>query len=141
NQPLFGEKFTLLNTPQVGGQNGFALAGAAGAPNIEPERLKEWEGGFDASFLDGRATLEATYYTRHTTNLLLQRVPAPSTGFATQIFNGGEIRNRGFEFVAGYAPIQRNEVSLLLRSAFSPNRTKVVDLPVPAFLPPLLAFG
>lgn len=141
NQPLFGQKFTLLNTPQVGGQNGFTLAGAAGAPNIEPERVKEIDGGFDASFLGGRATLEATYYTRTTTNLLLQRVPAPSTGFATQIFNGGEIRNRGFEVVAGYAAIQRADVSLLLRGTFTANRSKVLDLPVPGFRPPLSGFG
>jgi TonB-linked SusC/RagA family outer membrane protein len=141
NQPLFGQKFTLLNTPQLGGQNGFTLSANSGAPNIEPERLKEWEGGFDASLLNGRATFEATYYNRHTTNLLLQRVPAPSSGFATQIFNGGEIRNRGFEVVAGYAPIQRPDASLLLRGTFTSNRSKVIDLPVPGFRPPLSGFG
>jgi len=141
NQPLFGQKFTLLNTPQLGGQNGFTLSGASGAPNIEPERLKEIDGGVDISFLNGRATFEATYYSRHTTNLLLQRVPAPSSGFATQIFNGGEIQNRGFEIVAGYAPIQRQDLTLLVRSTFTSNRSKVLDLPVPAFRPPLSGFG
>jgi TonB-linked SusC/RagA family outer membrane protein len=141
NQPLFGQKFTLLDTPQLGGQKGFAVAGAAGSPKIEPERLREWEGGIDASFLNGRGTLEATYYHRHTTNLLLQRVPAPSSGFATQIFNGGEIQNKGFEVVAGYAPIQRGDLTLLLRSTFTSNRSKVLDLPVPGFRPPLSGFG
>ena len=137
NQPLFGQKFTLLDTPQLGGLNGFTVAGAAGTSNIAPERLKEWEGGVDASFLNGRGTLEATYYHRHTTNLLLQRVPAPSSGFATQIFNGGEIQNRGLEVVAGYAPIQRGDLTLLLRSTFTANRSKVLHLPVPGFRPPL----
>jgi len=141
NQPLFGQKFTLLNTPQLGGQNGFTLSPNSGSPSIEPERLKEWDGGVDVSFLNGRATFEATYYDRHTTNLLLQRVPAPSSGFATQIFNGGEIQNRGYEVVAGYAPIQRSDLSLLLRSTFTSNRSMVVDLPVPAFRPPLSGFG
>ena len=141
NQPLFGQKFTLLNTPQLGGLNGFTIAGASGSPNIEPERLKEWDGGVDASFLDGRATLEFTYYTRNTTNLLLQRVPAPSSGFLTQTFNGGEIRNRGFELAAGYAPIQRGDLSLLLRTTFTSNRSKVIDLPVPGFRPNLSGFG
>ena len=141
NQPLFGQKFTVLNTPQLGGQNGFTIAGASGSPNIEPERVKEWDGGVDASFLDGRATLEATFYNRNTTNLLLQRVPAPSSGFTTQVFNGGEIRNRGLEIVAGYAPIQRADVSLLLRGTFTSNRSKVIDLPVPGFRPNLSGFG
>jgi len=141
NQPLFGQKFTLLNTPQLGGQNGFTVAGASGSPNIEPERLKEWDGGVDASFLDGRATLEATLYTRNTTNLLLQRVPAPSSGFTTQTFNGGKIRNRGLELVAGYAPIQRSDLSLVLRGTFTSNRSKVLELPVPSFRPNLSGFG
>jgi TonB-linked SusC/RagA family outer membrane protein len=141
NQPLFGQKFTLLNTPQLGGQNGFTVAGASGSPNIEPERLKEWDAGVDASFLDGRATLEFTYYTRNTTNLLLQRVPAPSSGFLTQTFNGGKIRNRGVELSAGFAPIQRSDLALLLRTTFTSNRSTVVDLPVPGFRPNLSGFG
>jgi TonB-linked SusC/RagA family outer membrane protein len=141
NQPLFGRKFTLLDTPQLGFQNGFAESVDAGSPLIAPERLKELEGGVDASFLGGRGTLELTYYSRHTTNLLLQRVPAPSSGFATQIFNGGEIQNRGFEVVAGYAPIQRGDLTLLLRSTFTANRSKVLHLPVPGFRPPLSGFG
>jgi len=141
NQPLFGQKFTLLNTPQLGGVNGFTLSPNSGFPGIEPERLKEIDGGVDISFLNGRATFEATYYSRHTTNLLLQRVPAPSSGFATRVFNGGEIQNRGFELVAGYAPIQRGDLTLLLRSTITSNRSKVLDLPVPGFRPPLSGFG
>ncbi|HEX9704619.1 MAG TPA: SusC/RagA family TonB-linked outer membrane protein [Gemmatimonadales bacterium] len=141
NQPLFGQKFTLLNTPQLGGQNGFTVAGASGSPGIEPERLREWDGGVDAIFLNGRATLEATFYTRKTTNLLLQRVPAPSSGFTTQVFNGGTIRNQGIEIAAGLTPIQRPDLSLLLRGTFTSNRSKVLDLPVPSFRPPLSGFG
>ncbi|MGH7531366.1 MAG: SusC/RagA family TonB-linked outer membrane protein [Gemmatimonadales bacterium] len=141
NKPLFGQKFTLLNTPQLGGQNGFTVAGAAGSPDIEPERLREWEGGMDLTFLDGRATLEATVYTRTTTNLLLQRVPAPSSGFTTQIFNGGEIRNRGLELGLGYIPIQRPDLSLRLHGTFTSNRSEVIDLPVPPFRPNLSGFG
>jgi TonB-linked SusC/RagA family outer membrane protein len=141
NQPLFGQKSTLLNTPQLGGQNGFTVAGASGAPNVEPERLKEWDGGVDATLLDGRATLEVTVYNRNTTNLLLQRVPAPSSGFTSQVFNGGKIRNRGVEIVAGYSPVNRSDLSLLLRATFTSNRNKVLELPVPPFRPPLSGFG
>lgn len=141
NQPLFGQKFTNLNTPVIGGQSGFTVAGAAGSPNIEPERLKEVDAGVDLTLLDGRATFEATFYTRNTTNLLLQRVPAPSSGFTQQTINGGKIRNRGFEIAAGYTPIQQRDVSLVLRSTFTSNRSKVIEMPVPSFRPPLSGFG
>ncbi|HEX9892269.1 MAG TPA: TonB-dependent receptor, partial [Gemmatimonadales bacterium] len=142
NQPLFGQKFTNLNTPQFGQANGFSVAGAAGFPTIEPERLKEWEGGIDGNALNGRLTWDLTGFRRSTTNLLLQRVPAPSTGFTSQFFNGGEIENQGFEVGLGYTPIQGRNLQWVARGTFTSYRSEVVDLAgLPAFRPPLSGFG
>ncbi|HET9515146.1 MAG TPA: SusC/RagA family TonB-linked outer membrane protein [Gemmatimonadales bacterium] len=142
NQPLFGQKFTNLNTPQFGQANGFTVAGAAGFPGVEPERLKEWEAGIDGAARDGRLTWDATYFRRSTTNLLLQRVPAPSTGFTSQIFNGGEIENQGFELGLGYTPIQNRNLQWVARGTFTSYTSEVVDLAgLPSFRPPLSGFG
>ncbi|MEZ4457752.1 MAG: TonB-dependent receptor [Gemmatimonadales bacterium] len=141
NQPLFGQKFTLLNTPQIGGRNGFTIAGAAGAPDIQPERLKEVEAGFDASFGNGRLVLEGTYYRRVTDNLFLNRVPASSSGFANQIFNGGKIRNQGVEVLFGVTPIQTRGFQWVTRTNFALNRSLVLELPVASFRPPQSGFG
>ena len=84
NQPLFGQKFTTLGTPQLGGQQGVTVGTAAGFAGVEPERLKELEGGLDGFALDNRLTWELTYFNRNTTNLLLSRVPAPSSGFTSR---------------------------------------------------------
>ena len=98
NQPLFGQKFTtLVGGVNIGGNVGTQVGGVAGAPNIEPERVKEFEAGFDASPFHGRATLDFTWYMRHTTNLLLARTPPPSSGYGELITNGGELRNSGIE--------------------------------------------
>ncbi|MFN0179494.1 MAG: SusC/RagA family TonB-linked outer membrane protein [Gemmatimonadales bacterium] len=141
NQPNFGNKFTLLATPQLGGQNGFAVATTAGDPSIAPERVKEIEGGFDLNFWNGRANIDVTAYRRQTTNLLLSRTPAPSTGFASEIFNGGQISNKGFEVVFGITPIQKNEFNWVSSTSFNLVRSNVDSLPVPAFRPPGSGFG
>jgi TonB-linked SusC/RagA family outer membrane protein len=142
NQPLFGQKFTNLNTPQFGQANGFTVAGAAGFPDIEPERLREYEGGIDGNAMNGRLTWDLTGFRRSTTNLLLQRVPAPSTGFASQFFNGGEIENQGIEIGLGYNPIQRRNLQWVARGTFTAYRSEVVDMAgLPSFRPPLSGFG
>jgi TonB-dependent starch-binding outer membrane protein SusC len=142
NQPLFGQKFTNLLTPQFGQANGFTVAGAAGFPDIEPERLREWEAGIDGSALGNRLTWDLTGFRRSTTNLLLQRVPAPSTGFTSQFFNGGEIENRGLEVGLGYTPVQGRNLQWVTRGTFTTYKSEVVDLAgLPSFRPPLSGFG
>lgn len=142
NLPIFGQKFTNLGTPQLGGLQGFTVAGAAGSATVEPERVKEIELGLDGSALGGNLTWELTHFNRNTTNLLLQRVPAPSTGFTSQIFNGGEIRNTGIEVGLGYTPINTASVQWITRGTFTRYRNEVVDLAgLPAFRPPLSGFG
>jgi TonB-dependent starch-binding outer membrane protein SusC len=142
NQPIFGQKFTSINTPQLGGQNGFTVAGAAGSPTVEPERVRELELGLDGSALGGALTWELTTFNRNTTNLLLQRVPAPSTGFTSQIFNGGKLQNTGIEASLGYTPINTAASQWITRLTFTRYRNKVLDLAgLPPFRPPLSGFG
>ena len=142
NQPLFGQKFTLLNTPQLGGLQGFSVAGTAGFGDVQPERLRELEIGLDGSAMNERLTWELTHFTRNTTNLLLQRTPAPSTGFTAQIFNGGKIQNTGVEVGLGYVPISSARGQWVTRGTFTRYRNKVTDLAgLPSFRPPLSGFG
>jgi len=142
NQPLFGQKFTNLGTPQLGGQQGITVATASGFVGVEPERLKEIEVGIDGWMLDGRLNWELTGFERNTTNLLLQRVPAPSSGFASQTFNGGKIRNSGIEAGLGYTPIQTENAQWLTRVTFTRYTSEVSDLAgLPAFFPASSGFG
>ena len=143
NQPLFGQKFTTLAGGQViAGQIGTTVDVTAGSPTIKPERLKEFEGGFDASFWNGRATFEFTGFYRRTQDLLLQRTPAGSSGFTNEIINGGQFRNSGIEIAAGITPIQGKNGSWLVRSTFARLRTNVDTLPGGlSFRPQFAGFG
>lgn len=142
NQPIFGQKFTNLGTPQLGGTQGVTVATASGFENVEPERLKEIEGGIDGNAMNGRLTWELTGFSRNTTNLLLSRVPAPSSGFASQVFNGGKIKNSGIEIGLGYTPIQSGQTQWVARGTFTRYTSEVVDLAgLPAFFPTASGFG
>jgi TonB-linked SusC/RagA family outer membrane protein len=133
NPPLFGQKFTPEGTGTIGGLFG-TLAGAnAGASDIKPERQTEIEGGFDATIGNEFARLSFTYYDKTITDLLLVARVAPSTGRTNRIINGGKLRNRGQEISLSFSPLQRPDLNWVLRTTFSRNRSKVVELPVPAF--------
>jgi outer membrane receptor protein involved in Fe transport len=127
--------------PQYGQANGFTVNTAAGNPSIEPERLKEIEVGIDGSASNGRISWEITAFDRNTTNLLLQRVPAPSTGFTSQLFNGGKIQNRGLELGLGITPIQSRDMQWVTRATWTSYTSEVKEMPVPSFRPPQSGFG
>ena len=142
NQPLFGQKFTNLTTPQLGGQQGVTVSTQAGFENVEPERLKEIEAGIEGTLLRDRLTFEVTGFTRNTTNLLLQRVPSPSSGFTSQVFNGGKIENQGVEASVGYTPIMANTLTWISRATFTKYTSEVKDLAgLPPFFPASSGFG
>jgi TonB-dependent starch-binding outer membrane protein SusC len=142
NQPRFGQKFTNLNTPQLGGQQGVTVSTVSGFEGVEPERLRELEVGLDGSALNGRFFWELTGFERNTTNLLLSRVPSPSSGFGSQIFNGGRIRNSGFEAMLGYTPVMTRDAQWITRATFTRYTSEVEDLAgLPAFFPVSSGFG
>jgi len=142
NQPLFGQKFTNLATPQLGGSNGLTVSTASGFAGVEPERLKEIEAGIDGTLLSERLTFELTGFSRNTTNLLLQRVPSPSSGFTSQVFNGGKIENQGVEAALGYTPIQARDGSWVSKVTFTKYTSEVKDLAgLPPFFPASSGFG
>jgi TonB-linked SusC/RagA family outer membrane protein len=137
NQPLYGQKFISLDaTKNIGGNPGLIVNPETGDPNIEPERTREIEGGIDATLFGGNATVELTAYQQIIDNLILEREVAPSSGFDTQFFNGGELRVRGFEAAAAVTPLRREDLLWISRATFGLDRSEVTTLPVPAF-----AFG
>jgi TonB-linked SusC/RagA family outer membrane protein len=146
NQPLYGQKFTPLNTTvNIGGIPGFQVP-LGGQSQVVPaglksERQREFEVGMDAQLFGGRSVLEATLYQRRVSDLILQRQLAPSTGFASEFFNGGTMRVNGFDGSLALVPLQGQDWNWIFRTTFSMNRSKITELPVPAFLPGNAGFG
>ncbi|HLL52737.1 MAG TPA: SusC/RagA family TonB-linked outer membrane protein, partial [Myxococcaceae bacterium] len=133
NRPLYGNKFTPLLPGNIEGQPGIVVGGIAGDPTIRPERQREIEAGVDMIAWDGRAILELTVYQQTVSNMVLKRQVAPSTGFLTELFNGGEIQNRGFEATLQLTPVRTAGITWDSRTTFALNRSLITSLPVPAF--------
>ncbi len=134
NEPLFGQKFTPDTSLIIDGRFGVLVGNRVGDANIEPERQKEIETGFDATFAGGRATLSFSFYQRNISNLLLDQVLAPSSGYTSRIFNsGGTLRNRGFEVALAFYPIERQDFTWLFRTTYFANRSQITSLPIATF--------
>ncbi|HEU0302882.1 MAG TPA: TonB-dependent receptor, partial [Longimicrobium sp.] len=128
-QPLFLTSIRTYTSVPGPGDVGTVTPGAAGNPDLGPERGKEVELGFDAGFMDERLGIEFTYYDKRTEDALLLRDIAPSTGFAgQQWFNAAEIRNRGIEVLLRGTAIRRENVELELTLNLSTNANRIESL-------------
>ena len=72
-------------------------------------------------------------YDQQITDLLLRRTLNPSSGFVTQVFNGGELHTRGIEMALVATPIQRDNFGWNTRATFYTTKSTVENLPVPSF--------
>jgi TonB-dependent starch-binding outer membrane protein SusC len=142
NRPTFGARFVTLNsTGQLGGVNGLGVNPVLGNPNIFPERKTETEFGFDARAFGGRFGAEATYFNAKITDLFLTRPLAASSGLTNEFFNGGALRNKGFELAATVEPIRTRSLSWVSRTSFQRIRNKVEELPIAPFVAGSTGFG
>jgi TonB-linked SusC/RagA family outer membrane protein len=99
-----------------------------GNPDLKAETGQEWEIGFDASLLDGRAGVEFTYYNQKTKDALIS-VPDPgSTGFTgSHLVNIGEISNTGIELLLTGVLLDMENYALDGFLSFSTNSNELVS--------------
>ena len=130
NQPGYGDRFLALTSyGLIGGQNAYGLPATIGNPLIKPERLNEFELGLDGAFLGERMRLEATYYNRKLTDLLVRPQLAPSTGINATVVNGGAMTSKGYEFGLTLVPIQRNNLNWTSRTTWYQSRADITSFP------------
>jgi len=126
-------KYTFLTQVPENGIVGLRPSTTIGLSNVRPEVTNETEGGVDVQFLHGRGQAEFTLYDKRTSGLVLQASPAPSTGFTTQVINGGSLTNKGAEVGLGLIPVQTHTFTWESHTTYARNRSMVTSLPVPAF--------
>lgn len=133
NKPTYGQAFTPLVVTVEDNILGTRPSLGAGRPDIKPERSTETEGGVDATLFNGRASLEFTVYRKAIDDLILTAARAPSTGFTSEVINGGSLVNRGYEIGLDLTPLQGRSLTWISRTTFAHNHAIVTQLPVPAF--------
>ncbi len=117
-QPITGQAGAPAVTPQF-----------VGNPDLGPEKSRETEIGFESSFFKQRAGIDFTWYDKVTTDAIVLRDVAPSSGFPQQQFvNLGKIGNRGVELLFTARPIDTKNVSWDMKLNLSHNANEVKDL-------------
>jgi TonB-linked SusC/RagA family outer membrane protein len=100
-----------------------------GNPELGPERTTEFEGGFDAAFLNSRLEVGLTYYHQKTTDALFSVTQTPSEGFlGSQLDNVGELTNTGLELAVNSTLMDRTEWGWDLGVNVSTNNSEVTSL-------------
>ncbi len=92
------------------------------------ERTMNYNVGIDFSMFERRLNFVIDAYMRNTTDLLLDKAKAPSTGVTTATSNLGEMQNKGIEFqVDGYI-FRNKDFSWKLGTTGYMNRNKITKI-------------
>ncbi|HKK40595.1 MAG TPA: SusC/RagA family TonB-linked outer membrane protein, partial [Cryomorphaceae bacterium] len=126
--PTYTDGFTNGLSFPYGEVNGFAIADELGDPELEPERLIGNEVGLNISFLENKLNLDVTYYNQRSTDILLFRPLAPTSGFDAQYTNAAEMVNQGWEVTLGINPYQSGDFRWRVDLNWATNDNEVTEL-------------
>ena len=100
-------------------------------PNVAPERMTEFEYGFDIGGWNNRVNFGATFYQQNIEDLVVNRVLAASEGGTSIVNNVGEMENKGFELSLNIMPVRTTDLSWDLTFIYNHNRNKITELGSP----------
>jgi len=113
-----------------GSVSAFQLGSIIGNNHLLPEKTNAFEIGTELAFLQGRLSVDFSYYVNDSQNQIL---PAPipfSTGSSFSVVNAGEIQNKGIELSLNATPLKTSwGLTWDLFGTFTKNNSNVVSLP------------
>ena len=80
-----------------------------GNRNLKPERVGEFELGFESRWLNNRLTLNTSVFSKKTQDLITRRSLDRSTGYAFQFINAGELEIKGIEVDYSFDIFKKND--------------------------------
>jgi TonB-linked SusC/RagA family outer membrane protein len=96
--------------------------------NLQPEKTKSYELGFDLRFFDNRLNADVTYYNTTSTDQIFQVPVSGASGYTSQIVNAGKVTNKGIEVALSGAPVVSDDFRWDISVNWSRNRNKLVEL-------------
>ena len=96
--------------------------------DVSWEKSQNFNAGFDAILFNQRMQLNFEYYHRKTTDMLLNRPMALSTGFDGYIANVGDMLNHGFEGSLRVTPVRTADFEWNITAMATVNKNKVLRL-------------
>ena len=111
------------NSAQIGG-----MVSTLENKKVTWEKNNNFNVGLEAALFDNRLSINAEYYNKKTTDMLLSYPMATSTGFNGYNANVGDMRNSGFEFEIKGTPIKTNDFTWNISWMGSTVNNKVLKL-------------
>lgn len=96
--------------------------------SLKWETTRQLDIGLDLGLFNERLQITADYYSKKTTDLLLNVTLPPNTGFGSVLQNAGATGNKGFEFQVSANILRGEGVQWTSTVNFTSNRTKLIDL-------------
>jgi TonB-linked SusC/RagA family outer membrane protein len=127
-QPAAFSALRTFSPAQGPGGTSAVTPNSKGNPDLKPERGTETELGFEGQ-LFSRLGLDLTYFTKRTTDLIINQPVAPSSGFyvATPA-NLGRVDNHGIELLATLQALSRPNLSWDIVGNVGTNKDEIKDL-------------
>jgi len=102
-----------------------------GNPDLRWESTREFDGGMDLFLFDGRIGVTADYYIRKTSDLLVQRPIALTTGQSSVWDNVGTVQNKGIDLgitTQNFRPSNEDGFAWTTTINFTHNDNKITSL-------------
>ena len=125
----YSQYITYAQLP-FAGRPGFVNDVTFGNPTLRNERAREWEVGAEAGLLNGKLSIDATYYNRLVSDLLFFRPLATSTGFSRQFFPIGSMSNKGVELMVKSTNVDKTNFKWSTTATYSTNKNMVETLDI-----------
>lgn len=97
-------------------------------PDLKWETTTSYNVGFNVGLFKSRLTLTADFYSKKTTDLLLDVPVEQVTGFSTVLRNVGSVTNKGFELEAEGVLLETKKLKWTLGANIAHNKNEVTSL-------------
>ena len=120
--------FSYSNVPSAGPPLQGVASSEIPNENLRPYTSTTYEGGFELKMFKGRLGMDFTWYSRKTTNDILNAAISSTSGYTSAVLNVGELSNKGIEFLLTGAPVRGDKFGWNISYNIAYNKSKVVKL-------------
>jgi hypothetical protein len=97
-------------------------------PNLHWESIRAFEIGAELNTFENHLHIEANYYDKKTSDVIVQKPGLAAAGIPPGIFNAGTISNKGVELLAIWTQDISKDLSFSVSGNFTTIKNKVVSL-------------
>lgn len=124
--PLY-DHFALYRTGGYDNQ-GLIYPATPGNEDLTWEKNTNYSAGFDFYMFDNKLVGSFDFFNKYTYSLLLNKPISSTTGFGSQLFNVGAVRNRGVELTLDFKLLSTPDWNWTIGGNFTYNKNRVQAL-------------